>query len=472
MRLAVRVVTTDGTATRDDYSPIDQTFVIPATYDSWPLTLYFKGDSILEPDETVTLSIVDCCDDDLVTVGKRTATATIRNDDDGEPPTTYKFGDFPSVWNESQKWLTAPILRFNRLDRPSSATVTLYSFASRRSYEPVVLEFQPGESRKDARFFIDDHFYSAETRVPIFIDSSRRREESRSLTIVDDESPTVVTFEDARVTETATNQRKELFISIDPPSDAQLFFDVKTTAGTASGDFLDIPHYVIVPARTSTGSVPFTLAGDPRQNCGDLHDSRRRRRCAAHRPIRSHRARQERDDRVRARCSGADVGGNPALVERTAGLERARDARARGRQPHGDVSGFRSAYRSGHAARATAVVARRETDRGGADRFQPFAARAAGPRAHLAGRHDHRQRFIDTARRSRSSSVDPIDRPAHRRSRPIRRHRSRRYRHVPGARRKAREQPDRNHTAGGAGRHGREHSRRGDPVSNSSPRYR
>jgi hypothetical protein len=260
--LSVRVVTSDGTATRDDYSPIDQTFVIPAARESWPLSLYFKGDSSVEPDETVTISIVDCCDDDLVTVDKRTATATIRNDDDGEPPTTYKFGDFPSVWNESQKWLTAPILRFNRLDRPSSATVTLYSFASRRSYEPVVLEFQPGESRKDARFFIDDHFYSAETRVPILIDSSRRREESRSLTIVDDESPTVVTFEDARVTETATNQRKELFISIDPPSDSQLFFDVKTTAGTASGDFLDVPHYVIVPARTSTASVPFTLAGD------------------------------------------------------------------------------------------------------------------------------------------------------------------------------------------------------------------
>jgi hypothetical protein len=259
-RLPVHLASADGTAKqRIDYTPVDRTVTIPAGRTALEIEVDIVADDDLESDESFTVSIVDA--GPPVTLGTTTATITIRNDDDGEPKPEYSFDDVPAEWNESQRWLTAMVLRSNRTDILSTAAVTLHFNNSARSQGPVRVDFEPGETRKEVRFFIDDRFRSFALQGALWLDSTRKREDSVAITIQENEPFSAVSIHDLEVTEGALGQRKEFLISLDPPSDESIVLQVANVDRTTSGDVAGIPSYIIITS-LSSGSVPVTIVAD------------------------------------------------------------------------------------------------------------------------------------------------------------------------------------------------------------------
>jgi hypothetical protein len=260
-RLPVHIATADGTAKqRNDYIAFDRTVTIPAGWTALQVPVSIVADDDLEADETFTISIVEA--GPPVTLGTATATMTIRNDDDGEPKPEYHFDNVPTEWNESQRWLTATVVRSNRIDIASTATVTLAFDDSSRRQGPVRVDFGPGETRKEVRFFIDDRYYSFQSKGALWLDSPRKTEDTIEITIHENEQQSVVSIHDLEVIEGPINQRKELLISVEPASDRSIVLQVASVHRTTTSDDVRVlPSYIVIPP-FSSGSVPVTILND------------------------------------------------------------------------------------------------------------------------------------------------------------------------------------------------------------------
>lgn len=255
--LRIRFATTPGTADETDYHLFDDSFTFPAGATQAEMSVAIFGDDLLEPDETFTFSIVEV--DGPATIGIRQATGTIRNDDEAEPPSVYRFEGLKTEWSESEKWLTATVVRTHRLERASSVTASLTAQSSGRWYSPIVIDFVPGETRKEIRFFIDDHFYTLHTDVHLRLQSPVRVTDLRTVTIAEDEPVPVISIEDLEVTEGATAKQAAFRVTVEPPTD--LFFEVEFDVPLGFDDFSISSPVLTIPAFGSA-SLPVTILGD------------------------------------------------------------------------------------------------------------------------------------------------------------------------------------------------------------------
>ena len=255
--LQVRVATTPGTADESDYRLIGNSLSIPAGAIQSEVTVAMLGDDILEPDETFTVSIVEV--GGTATIGVRQATGTIRNDDEAEPPTVYRFEDLKTEWNESEKWLTATVVRTHRLNRASSVTALLTAQSPGRWHSPLVVDFAPDEIRKEIRFFIDEHFYTLQTEADLRLVTSLKATDVRTVTIAEDEPVPVISIEDLEVTEGATAKQTALRVTVEPPTDR--FFEVEFDVPPGLDDYSVSSPFLTIPALGSA-SLPVTILGD------------------------------------------------------------------------------------------------------------------------------------------------------------------------------------------------------------------
>jgi Calx-beta domain len=258
--LIVPVSTSDGTATaRTDYLPSASTATILSGRFSTTYDVMVLGDDAVEPDETFTLTIGECCGE-LVTLGTRSATVTILNDDDGRPITRYSFAPVPEEWQESEKWLTATVLRSNNIEEASIAIVKLTSGGfDAKSFEPVEVRFAAGESSQTVRFYIDDLFYSPDGRATLSVEGNRGVDDRRNVRITEDEPKSVVTIEDLTVTEGAATHTAMVRISVEPPFEDQIVLPV-IVGEDAAGD-AGVPIHVTIPP-FANGALPVTIVGD------------------------------------------------------------------------------------------------------------------------------------------------------------------------------------------------------------------
>jgi hypothetical protein len=89
--VSVEYATSDGTATAGtDYTSASGTLTIPAGSTTGTITVHAKGDTVFEPDETVTVTLSGLVGGTSIT--NDTATGTIRNDDKQPSTLTMKVG--------------------------------------------------------------------------------------------------------------------------------------------------------------------------------------------------------------------------------------------------------------------------------------------------------------------------------------------------------------------------------------------
>jgi hypothetical protein len=262
--LFLKVSTENGTASDGDYTPLAaQSVHIPSGVTSVKVPVATRGDDITEGTETFALKITSCCGG-FAQLANAGATATIR--ESGAPPASasYRIQANDRV-NEGADWLTATVTRRGDTSGRSVAIVKLTADAARQ-FTPVTLHFAPGETKKDVRFAIDDHFRSGDALALLEVFAGTRRDDKREVTIRDDEERSVLTIHDLTVSEPASEQQKQIafVITIEPPSFAPIDIDLTTAAGTARADldFIPVAGTRRIPSLATRFEVPVKLYGD------------------------------------------------------------------------------------------------------------------------------------------------------------------------------------------------------------------
>jgi hypothetical protein len=262
------IATADGTADSADYTAVDDHVFFPPGQLTRRVTIDVHGDGAVEPGETFTLSIEDCCAP-LATLGTRTATVTILDDDGnggGDGPGggsgDYTFEDSPTVeWNEGEKWLVATVVRGDNT-AGGTATVRL-TLDEARQFWPVSLRFRPNEARKTVRFYIDDHYYSGDATGKLTLLDGTALEDERAVKIVENEARPRISVADIEVTEGRGDRTASFTVSVVPPSFQPLQVTVQATPNKIAPD-VQIPETqsVRIPSLVSSVAVPFTIVGD------------------------------------------------------------------------------------------------------------------------------------------------------------------------------------------------------------------
>jgi hypothetical protein len=264
----VDVVTTDGTATSADYVPLSKRVFIAPSALSQKVSVEVRGDNALEADETFHVELTNCCSS-LALIGERTATVVIRNDDDGsgdESPTTYAFErPLPAGWYESQKWLTATIVRGGGTSRASAAQVKLTAGPARK-FAPLEVRFRANETRKSVRFYIDDWFYSDDAPGVLELFDGTRSVDRMAGVIWEDEPKPVIKVADLDVTEGSATRRVGFQVTITPPSfyaieTKVLLSEVYTWLGHDFSGLAQGQPWTI-PALRSSATIGFDLVAD------------------------------------------------------------------------------------------------------------------------------------------------------------------------------------------------------------------
>jgi hypothetical protein len=267
--LQFNVVTVNGTATSDDYTALEKkVFFAPGSL-STKVAVTIRGDDAPEVDETFRVEIQHCCSS-LAFVDQYAATITIRNDDSGNPgdvPPSYRFvRPLSRVWNESQQWLQATVVRSGSgIDRAASVTVRLQAGPARK-FDPREVRFRRGETQAVARFYIDDPFYSGTSSGTIELFASAVRQDQDIINIIENEAKPVITFTDGDVTEGDADVAAAVVVTVTPPSFLPIDAKFALSAFGASltrdiSGIRDNQQYTI-PALRSTVTIPFYVTGD------------------------------------------------------------------------------------------------------------------------------------------------------------------------------------------------------------------
>ena len=259
--LQTTVTTTNGTADASDYTYFDGPVLFPPGALSKKVSIDIRGDAKVEADETFTVSVKSCCPS-LATVGNGVATAVIHDRDRPPSPTSFRFeqqGAFAA--SESQKWLELTVIRDADTLPAEAATIKL-QLGPTRPRSPLDVRFRAGEKRKSVRVYIDDAFYSGDTTGRVELLKSSVVVEQRDITLVDDEPRPVVSIENMDVTEGDSDRNAAFRISVEPLSYQAIDVLVQSQAGTAAGDFKNLPTHVTIPSMFPSASLPVTIVGD------------------------------------------------------------------------------------------------------------------------------------------------------------------------------------------------------------------
>ncbi|HEV7767528.1 MAG TPA: Calx-beta domain-containing protein [Thermoanaerobaculia bacterium] len=266
--LHLDIVTTPGTANADDYVALDkETFFAPGSL-SKKVSVEIRGDYALEPDETFKVEIKDCCSA-LALIAQQSATITILNDDDGTIDDTDSFYRFErpieTFRSESQKWLTATVIRSGGAKRATTVQARLTA-GSARTFTPLDVRFRVNETSKVLRFYIDDAFYSGNASGTLELFAGTKREDSFAVVITENESKPVIRIDNLTLAEDTIDRSVGFLVSITPPSfdpiDAKIALSLYGASATTDFSGLRNGRQIVIPALESTMLLDFTLLGD------------------------------------------------------------------------------------------------------------------------------------------------------------------------------------------------------------------
>ena len=259
------VTTAHGTAGTADYTSVHKSMFFAPGAMSLTVRVNVSGDGVDEPDETFTVSIDKCCGKEA-NLGTGQATVTIV-DDDGVPPQPdhgafHLEGPSAVEWRESQKWLSAKVVRADGLN-PATITARLTLDAARQ-FRPVEVRFRAGETRKGVRFYIDDSIYSGDATGTLQLFDGDVREDMRIVTILEDEPRPVVSVADVEITEgSGPDVRGAFVLTVNPPSFQPIAMQTFVTFGPYTGDVRIPPTQpVVIPSLVTKFEVQYWVIGD------------------------------------------------------------------------------------------------------------------------------------------------------------------------------------------------------------------
>ncbi|HKR63757.1 MAG TPA: Calx-beta domain-containing protein [Thermoanaerobaculia bacterium] len=253
--LNIGITATHGTTNATDVNLAPRTATIVTGDVAGVAVFEINGDIDLENDETFTVTVTSCCNG-LADVARRTATATILNDDGVPSETLYRFAAGATEFAESDKWLTVPVRRAGRTTGSTSATLRLTGDS--RVAAPRKVTFAPNETLREERFYINDSAYSGDVDVRIELLDGDRVVDSYSVKIRDDEPPSVI-FGGAHPVREGPNAMAVFHISIQPPSAQPVSMHLHDRSGDAytNVDYARYDATIELPPFTS--SYEFTI---------------------------------------------------------------------------------------------------------------------------------------------------------------------------------------------------------------------
>lgn len=257
-----QLTTHDGTAAgASDYTPLSNAVVaFPQGRTTAALTVFVRGDAENEANETLTLEITGCCSQ-LAQLVKATATGTIRNDDGGGgDPSAYTL-EAPERVNESYPWLEGTVTRTNEARQVAYVTVRLTAGLGRQ-FTPVTLRFAAHETKKDVRFYLDDHFYSGDGMALLEVFSGGQLQAQREVLIRENEPQPVIRIHGAPplVTGDALELHTRFALTVEPPLSATVQARVSMPARVRLHSAVD--RVIDIPPFTSRVEVPVLVYPD------------------------------------------------------------------------------------------------------------------------------------------------------------------------------------------------------------------
>ncbi|MEA2464985.1 MAG: hypothetical protein QOJ98_2732 [Acidobacteriota bacterium] len=253
-----QITTHDGTAAATDYTPLSNAVAaFPQGRTAASLTVFVLGDAENEANETLTLEITSCCSQ-LAELVKGTATGTIRNDDSGDggggDPSAYTL-EAPERVNESFPWLVGTVTRTNEARQVAYVTVRLTAGLGRQ-FTPVTLRFAAHETKKEVRFYLDDHLYSGDGMASLELFAGGQLQARREVLIRDNEPQPVIRIHDAPplITGDGIELQTRFAISVEPPLSTTV--QVKVSMPPGGHLYNAVNRTIEIPPFTSRVEVP------------------------------------------------------------------------------------------------------------------------------------------------------------------------------------------------------------------------
>jgi hypothetical protein len=198
-------------------------------------------------------------------MGRRTATATIVNDDLPPTETVYRLALPKTAFPESGKWLIASVQRFGRLDAATLVTVHVTS-SDARTFVPRRVWFAPNETEREVRFYIADDVYSGDADVRIDLADGSGVLQTANARIIETNSRPSIMLTGGGARE-GIDKFVRYTVSVSPRSAAPISLHVSVRPETATYGY-DLPHFdanIDIPALTSfvQFDVPINDDTDP-----------------------------------------------------------------------------------------------------------------------------------------------------------------------------------------------------------------
>ncbi|HYK02016.1 MAG TPA: Calx-beta domain-containing protein [Thermoanaerobaculia bacterium] len=253
-----QITTHHGTAAATDYAPLANAMVaFPQGRTTASLTVFVLGDAENEAHETLTLEITSCCSQ-LAELVRGTATGTIRNDDSGDggggDPSAYTL-EAPERVNESFPWLIGTVTRTNEARQVAYVAVRLTAGLGRQ-FTPATIRFAAHETKKEVRFYLDDHFYSGDGMALLELFAGGQLQAKREVLIRDNEPQPVIRIHDAPplVTGDGIELQTRFAISVEPPLATTV--QVKVSMAPGGRLYNAVDRVIDIPPFTSRVEVP------------------------------------------------------------------------------------------------------------------------------------------------------------------------------------------------------------------------
>ena len=244
-----------------DFAAVPQTVTISPGELTGTAVFEVHGDIALEPDETFSVIVTSCCDG-LATVARSVGTATIVNDDSAPTEAIYRLALGATTFNEHDGWLLVPVRRFGRVTGTTQVILKLTADDGARVFAPRKVSFAPNETEKEARFFINDFWYSGNAVVKVELFDGDRLLETGSVSIVENESPpnTYIVGGSAR----EGTKVVPFTVRVSPPSGKPVILHLRARSGTATfgDDFPAFDKIVEVPPGIGNYEVAVPVRDD------------------------------------------------------------------------------------------------------------------------------------------------------------------------------------------------------------------
>jgi Ca2+-binding RTX toxin-like protein len=245
--ITVNYATANGTATAgSDYVGNSGTLTFAAGETTKQITVLVSGDTIFEPDETLTVTLTSPSNATLGTTSS--STATILNDDVALQPGTLAFSaSIYSVNENGTPIATITIVRTGGSDGIVSATLTpsngTASAPGDYNSSPITVNFAAGQTSQTVTIpIVDDNIFEGNETVNLTLSSptggaTLGTQTSATLTIVDNDPQPTISISPATLSQNEGNSGTTAYVftvSLSNPSSQAITVNYATANGTAT----------------------------------------------------------------------------------------------------------------------------------------------------------------------------------------------------------------------------------------------